>query len=324
MRAAVTGATGFVGRHLVEALLAEGAEVVALLRPTADATGLPEGVRVVRGDVTDPEAVREAVQGVDVVFHLAGIRRAARREVFMAVNAEGTRNVADAAAACTTPPRVVLAGSLAATGPARAGRPVREEDPFRPFEWYGESKARAEEILAGYDGRVPWTVLRPPRILGPGDAENRPFFKLVARGWRLEIGGPPRPMSMVDVSDVVRALLLLARHDAALGEAFFVAADGAMTLAELQEAAARAFGVELRPLRVPPALLWTLATVADGLTTLTGRRLPLNRKLARQLTAPSWECATGKIRSRLGFEPAVSLEESVKASARWYREAGLV
>ena len=131
-------------------------------------------------------------------------------------------------------------------------------------------------------------------------------------------------MSMVDVADVVRALLLLARHEQALGEAFFVAARGAMTLAELQQAAARALGVTLRPLRVPPSLLWTLATMADGVTTLTGRRLPLNRKLARQLTAPSWECSTEKIASRLGFEPAVSLEESVMASARWYREAGLV
>ncbi len=324
MKVFVTGATGFVGRHLLRALLERGDRVVALLRPSADRSVLPPGVETVTGDVTDPASVTQGMRGADLVFHLAGIRRAARREVFMRVNAEGTRHVAEAAARQETPPRIVFAGSLAATGPAREGRPVREEDPFRPFEWYGESKARAEEILASYGDRLPWTSLRPPRILGPGDEENRPFFKLVARGVRLEIGGPPRPMSMVDVADVVRALLLLAEAEEAVGEAFFVAAEGALTLGELMDAAGEALGVRLRPVPVPPALLWTLATLADGVTRLSGRRLPLNRKLARQLTAPSWECSSEKIETRLGFRPRVPLLESVRASARWYREQGLV
>ena len=112
--------------------------------------------------------------------------------------------------------RLVLAGSLAAVGPSTPDRPHVETDPFAPEEWYGESKAEAERIALGTAG-LEVTVARPPRILGPGDRENLVFFRLVKRGIRLEIEGGPRPLSVVDVDDVVELLLLLATRPEAVG-----------------------------------------------------------------------------------------------------------
>ncbi len=324
MRTLVTGATGFVGRALARRLVDDGHVVRALVREGGDPTVLPEGVELVQGDVTDPVSLDAAVQGTDVVFHLAGIRRAATKHDFFQVNAEGTRHLCEAVAKMETPARVVFAGSLAAVGPAREGRPVHEDDPFRPFEWYGESKAEAERILAGYTGRIPWTVARPCRILGPGDQENLVFFKLVAKGLRLVVGGPRRPISMVDVVDVVEALMDMAESDAALGEAFFIAAEPPLSLAELQDIGAEALGIRLKTLYLPQPVLWTLATAADGVSRVSGHRLPLNRKLARQLTAPSWACSIEKAGRLLGWTPKVPIRESVAAAARWYRDAGLV
>ncbi len=140
--------------------------------------------------------------------------------------------------------RLVLCGSLSAMGPSQPGRPHVESDPFAPAEWYGESKAKAEQIAFSYNGRLEVAVARPPRILGPADRENLVFFKLVMRGWRLAIGGGPRPLSMVDVDDVVDGMLLLAERPEAVGEAFFLTANETTTIEELQDRVAAGPGPE--------------------------------------------------------------------------------
>lgn len=295
------------------------------MRHTSNASGL-EGLTVERavGDVTEPESLRAAVDGVDVVFHLAGVRRAPDRETFMRVNAEGTRNVCEAMAATGTRMRLVLCGSLAASGPSTPDRPRREEDPFAPEEWYGESKAEAERIAFSYQGRIDVTVIRPARIIGPGDRENLVFFKLVKKGWKLRIGGGGRPLSMVDVDDVVEQMIRMAESPQALGEAFFCAAEETTSLESLQESIARALAVEPRTLYLPETILRGLASAADAASIVTGKHLPLNRKLARQLLAPAWTCSMEKARRKLGFTPKVPLAESLKRSAQWYVESGLL
>ncbi len=323
MNALITGANGFLGTWLARALAARGDRVACLLRPSSDVTGLA-GLSYTRveGDVTDPASLERAVAGQDVVFHLAGIRRAATREEFMRVNAEGTLFLCEALVRAGGKARLVLCGSLAALGPSSPTRPHVEEDPFQPTEWYGESKAEAERIALSYANRLSVTVARPPRILGPGDHENLTFFKLIQRGVRLEIGGGPRPLTLVDVEDVVDLLLLLAEREEALGQAFFVAGPRPLTLEELQDIGAQELGVRPRTVRLPPAVLKALAATADVVTRATGRKLPLNRKLARQLLAPAWTCSGAKAERLLGFQTRRDVVDSIRRSARWYREQG--
>jgi nucleoside-diphosphate-sugar epimerase len=323
MNALITGANGFLGTWLARALAARGDTVACLLRPSSDVSGL-SGLSYTRveGDVTDPGSLERAVAGRDVVFHLAGIRRAATREEFLRVNAEGTRNVCEALLRTGSRARLVLCGSLAASGPSSPERPHVEEDPFHPAEWYGESKAEAERITLAYADRLPVTVARPPRILGPGDHENLTFFKLMKRGIRLEISGGPRPLTLVDVEDVVDLLLLLAERKEALGQAFFVGGLRDLSLEQLQDIGARELAVSPRTLRLSPWVLKALATTADVITQATGRKLPLNRKLARQLLAPAWTCSGAKAERLLGFRPRREPEDSIRRSARWYQEQG--
>lgn len=318
MEVLITGANGFLGSALSRRLLGEGHRVRALVRPGSDASAL-DGVGVERmsGDVTDASSVQRAVEGTEVVFHLAGLRRAPERSAFFRVNAEGTRTVCDAMLRVGAR-RMVLAGSLAAVGPSRADRPHVETDPFAPEEWYGESKAEAERIALGTAG-LEVTVARPPRILGPGDRENLVFFRLVKRGIRLEVGGGPRPLSVVDVDDVVGLLLLLAVRPEAVGQAFFSPGPDETTLEEIQTLGAEVLGVRPRTLRLSPGRLRALAAMADGFSQLTGKHLPLNRKLARQLLAPAWTCSGEKARARLGWIPRIDARTSIARSAAWYQ-----
>jgi len=317
----ITGANGFLGSALCRRLVEGGHRVRALVRPGSDASAL-EGVGVERvpGDVTDPASVQSAVVGREVVFHLAGVRRAPERAAFFRVNAEGTRTVRDAMLRAGSR-RLVLVGSLAAVGPSEPGRPHVETDPLRPAEWYGESKAEAEQIALGAAG-LEATVARPPRILGPGDRENLVFFRLVKRGIRLEIGGGPRPLSVVDVDDVVELLLLLAVRPEAVGEVFFAPGPEDTSLEEIQDVGAAELGVHPRTLRLSPGRLRALASLADGFSKLTGRRLPLNRKLAAQLLAPAWTCSGDKARARLGWTPRMHVRTSIARSAAWYQARG--
>lgn len=322
MRALVTGANGFLGSWLARRLVERGDRVRCLVRPGSDALALKElAVERVEGDVTRPETLAKATEGVEVVFHLAGIRRAPDRERFFAVNAEGTRNVCEAmvASGCR---RLVLCGSLAASGPSSPERPRREADPFAPEEWYGQSKAAAETIAFSYADRLEVTVARPARILGPGDRENLVFFKLVKKGVRLRIGGGPRPLSLVDVDDVVELLLRMAERKEAVGEAFFAASPETTTLEALQDAVAEALGVRPRTVHLPPSVLRGLSTVADVASQLTGRHLPLNRKLARQLLAPAWTCSTEKAERLLGYRPSTAIGDSIRRSTAWYQQRG--
>jgi nucleoside-diphosphate-sugar epimerase len=318
MRALVTGAGGFLGTALVRALSARGDEVRALVRRPAPALALP-GVEVATGDATDPAALRAAVRDRDVVFHLAGVRRATDPREFLRVNAESTRAVLDAClAAAPGLARFVLAGSMAAAGPSRT--PRREDEPLAPVEPYGASKAAAESIALSYAGRLPVAVARPPRIMGPGDRENLLFFRIARAGLVLDFGD--RPLSWIDVDDCARAFLLLAERPEAAGEVFFLASAETTTAAGLIAEAARALGVRTRRLPVPAAALRALAAAADVVTRLSGRRLPLNRKLAAQVLAPGWVCDPAKARARLGFEATTPLAASIARAARWYVEAG--
>jgi dihydroflavonol-4-reductase len=321
MHALITGANGFLGGALAQRLTAAGHRVRGLVRGEVPQSPSGNAVEWVKGDVTVPASLGPALARVDVVFHLAGIRRAPIRSTFFHVNAEGTRNVCDASWRSGAR-RLVLAGSLAAVGPSRPDRPHVESDPFAPEEWYGESKAEAERIAFGQRGQLEVTVVRPPRILGPRDRENLVFFKLIRRGIRLAIGGGPRPLSVVDVDDVVDFLILVAERPEAVGEAFFCPGPGTTTLEEIQDQGALVLGVHPRTVHLSPAVLKTLAALADLASRATGRHLALNRKLARQLLAPAWTCSGEKAATRLGWRPKVPLQESIARSARWYQSEG--
>jgi 2-alkyl-3-oxoalkanoate reductase len=318
MKALVTGAGGFLGLALVRALRARGDGVRALVRRPSDALAACDA-EVVVGDATDAASLPAAVRGCDVVFHLAGVRRATDPAEFLRVNAESTRLLLDAC--LTAAPglrRFVLAGSRAAAGPARD--PIDEEAPLAPVEAYGASKAEAERIAFSYADRLPVAVARPPRIMGPGDRENLLFFRIARRGVALDFGD--RPLSWIDVDDCARGFLALADAPAARGEAWFLAAPSVTTGYGLMAEAGRALGVRTRRVPVPAPVLTGVAALADAITAVTGRRLPLNRKLARQVLAPGWVCSPEKARMRLAFTAETALEDSVARAAEWYREHG--
>lgn len=307
---------------MVRDLAGRGHEVVALVhRSTRVLDGL--GARVVVGDATRKEDVRPLLTGCELVFHLAGVRRATAPEEFLRVNAESTRVLLEACLhEAPNLARFVLAGSLAALGPSRQAHV--EGDPYRPVEPYGASKAEAERILFSYVDRLPVTVARPPRILGPGDKENLFFFRIARSGLAIGFSGGARPLSFIDVDDCSRGLLVLSERREAVSEAFFLTSPEVTDARAIQLEVARALGRSALPLTVPGWLLRGAAELGEALSLVSGKRYPLNRKLVRQVLAEGWVADPTKARERLGFTAPTPLADSVRRSVAWYRLKGLL
>src|SRR3989475_1600463 len=190
MRAVVTGGAGFIGSHLIEALVQRGDEVVCVERPGASRRWL-DGLDVCYRDsgLEDVAQLAAALAGANVVFHLAGLTEARSPRDFYAVNTEGTARLFRAAAAHNGgAPRVVLMSSLAALGPCRNGDRLSPDTVPYPISHYGHSKLLAEAVAHAFADRVPATIIRPPSVYGPRERGVLKLFQLVRRGIALSVG----------------------------------------------------------------------------------------------------------------------------------------
>jgi uncharacterized protein YbjT (DUF2867 family) len=292
---AVTGATGFVGSHLLDQALAAGHQVRALTRrpqPSRDA------VTWVEGSLADEAALAELVAGSDAVIHVAGSVNASRTG-FADANIAGTR----AMLAASGTRRFVHVSSLAAREPQLSA--------------YGWSKAEAERLVEA--SAAAWTIVRPTGVYGPRDGEFREMFKMATKGVMLL---PPRGrVSLIAVEDLARLLPTLAVEGGA--RTTYEADDGSagVTHAELAHAIGRAVGRRVRAIHVPKAAL-RLAARAD--MRARGDRAKLTLDRVGYLCHPDWTADPAKRPPPALWRPRIALDEGLAATAAWYRANGLL
>jgi nucleoside-diphosphate-sugar epimerase len=319
----VTGATGFVGSHVAEALGRQGVVSRALVRPTSDVRRLASAeIELAPGSLEEPASLRQAMEGVDVVVHLAALTRAHTEEEYHRANVLGTRNLLDALLdAEPRPRRIVYVSSMAAVGPSLDDRPVAPADTPRPLTAYGRSKLAGEALCERAAGSVEVVILRAPAVYGPRDRDLLHFFRLAARGILPVPTGPARPLQLVHVEDLADAVVIAAAGPAA-GGIFHVAERTAYPWAVVGRLVADAMGSRARVVRVPePMILWA-ARASETIGRVTGRASIFNRDKARELLAPGWLCDTESARRTLGFEARIPLAEGLRTTAEWYRTEG--
>lgn len=303
---AITGASGFVGRRLVQRHLARGDSVRILSRKPASESAAQQGATVFCGDLNgDKEDLERFVTGADILYHCAAeLRDAGRMHL---VNVVGTKNLAEAAANRIR--HWVQLSSVAIYGRQPAG-PVTESTPPEERNTYPTSltKLEAEKIVREYSGKggFSFSILRPCKIYGADmpDASLRSMAGYVGRGLFFFIGQPGASANYVHVDNVVEALLLCATHEAARNQAFNLC-DG-FTMEELVAAIARSLGRPAPRMRIPEWMARALSRAAarfiDG--------FPLNEERIAGLTNRTIY-ATDAIRQHLGYRPVVSLEEGI-------------
>jgi nucleoside-diphosphate-sugar epimerase len=321
-RALITGATGFVGGHLVEHLAAEGWELRALVRPTSDTGRLRAlGAELVPGDLGEREVMRKAAAGVEVVFHLAAVTGLRGEKDFDRANVAGTRNLVEAVRhAEPRPRRLVYLSSYAACGPSRPGHARTLDEAPSPLTAYGRTKLAGEEIVRELEADgVEVVVLRAPVVYGPGDHALLPYFRLVRLGLAPAPSGGERELHLIYVGDLARAL---AR-----------ATDGRPGTYPVAEPRVHAWGTVVkelggvlgrRPLRIPlpPVLVRSVAALGETAGSLLGRSVVLNREKAEEMLARSWTCDLSGSERLLPAEDATPLGEGLSRTAEWYTRQG--
>jgi nucleoside-diphosphate-sugar epimerase len=321
-RALVTGGTGFVGSHLVERLVRQDVQVHVLARETSDKTRLPRQVTVVPGDLLDRAALAEALQGVDIVFHLAAATRARSEEGYFRANAEGTRLLVEAICATQPPPRcLIYLSSLAAAGPAENGKPVELHDLPHPITAYGRSKLAGEHYCGRAAPDMDVIMLRAPAVYGPRDRDLFRCFQLAVWGILPVPQGPERLLQFIHVSDLVDALVLAATTPDVSG-VYHVAESRPYAWSEIARWLAQAVGRKVRAVRVPAWLVRTAAALSECGAATVGHATIFNREKAREMLAPGWLCETEAAKRDLGFEGRIPLPVGLTGTAAWYREHG--
>jgi nucleoside-diphosphate-sugar epimerase len=319
VNAAVTGAAGFVGGHVADALRARGDLVRCLVRSRAQGERLSGiGCDLVEGRLDDAPVLRWLVDGCDAVFHVAGAL-AGPEEHLMAVNREGSARVARICRELGVA-RFVYVSSLAVTGPARRGSLRYESAPPRPVTPYGRSKQAGEEAVRA--SGVCFTIVRPPVVYGPRDRQLLRLFRLARLGLVPLLGDGRQELSLVHAADLAEALLAAAAAPATAGGTYHAAHPEVVTQEGLGRAIARAVNRPALPLRVPQELLRPLLALSGRTARLFGRTTVLGPDKLPELVAPAWTCASGALSRDAGWQARTAHAEGLAATARWYAAEG--
>jgi nucleoside-diphosphate-sugar epimerase len=301
---AVTGATGFIGPPLVNALARRGFKLRLLVRrwsPLPSLAGVD--AELVLGDLMDETALKRLVEGAGAVVHAAGLIKARRASDFMMVNRDGTALLS----AFTPDIRLVLLSSLAAREPQLSP--------------YAASKRAAEEVVSGRSG--PWLTVRAPAVYGPGDRETLAYFRMASRGIALQPWLPDARLSLIHVADLAEAVALLV--DKPPEPALFEIDDGregAYLYRDMARAAGKALGRRVWPVAVPRPVMDGVATMNRVLQALGGPVQILNGHKVNEIFHRDWCVHDRRLAAAVPWHARYGLEEGFGDTVAWYRRHG--
>jgi dihydroflavonol-4-reductase len=324
MRVALTGASGYTGGRLLEALRARGDEVAVLVRPHSVSDRVRSlASRVVEGVLGDVAAASGLVEGADAVVHVAAVYRTAGHpdSYYREVNVVGTERLLEAAAR-TGVRRFVHTSTVGVHGHVERP-PADETAPLAPGDIYQATKAEAERLALDFHRRrgVPVAVVRPGAIYGPGETRLLKLFRAIARGRYAIVGTGRTFYHPVFIDDLVDGFLLALDRPEAVGESFLVCGPSYVSQTDLAALVAKHTGGRVLPFRIPARPIQWAGDLVEAICVPLGLEPPLHRRRVDFWTK-SRAFTIEKARRLLGYAPKVDLDEGIARTAAWYREAG--
>ena len=320
----VTGASGFVGSHVVQHLVEKRVHVRAMVRDSAKASDLEAlGVEIATADLKDAAAMRRAVEGVHGVFHIAAsFRQAGVPDAeYHQVNVEGTRRLIEVSIDAGVR-RFIHCSTVGVHGDVK-NPPATESAPIAPGDIYQRSKLAGERIALEHfrDRQLPGVVIRPAMIYGPGDKRTLRLFRMISRRRFFYVGSGNCLVHFVDVRDLARAFHLAMQKEEISGEVYIIAGNRALSLRELSSLIARQLGVPVPWLHVPVQPMQWLGSVCEAVCKPMGIDPPIYRRRVDFFTKTR-SFDSSKARRDLGFEPAQDVNAEVADIINSYRVLG--
>jgi nucleoside-diphosphate-sugar epimerase len=316
MKALVTGATGFIGSFLVEALSRKGYEVTCLVRKTSNLKWLRHlRLQYLQGDLDDTDSYAGKLGEFEYIFHLAGLTKADSARDFYHANAECTQKLVTVAADINPAlKRFLHVSSLAAAGPSIDNRPLSEDAPSCPVSVYGKSKLEGENAVLSSRGIMPVTIVRPPAVYGPRDTDFFLVFRAVQN--RLFPYWGKSSYSLIYVEDLVQGMILAAEKEAAAEKVYYLADSRIYTNDDILTAISSTLGRKAFRLRLPRSILPVLAVLLQKIQ----KKGIINPDKIQEILYPHWTCDPSRAMKELGFHTETPLGEGFKKTADWYRK----
>ena len=321
MKVLVTGATGFVGSHVLDTLHARAIPSAILFRPTSDTRFIRRHLDSIErrtGSVLEPASLVRALEGITHIIHCAGCTKASRYSEYYEVNQGGTRNLVDAANRHSPSLQgLVHISSLAVTGPATPTNPAREDSPLQLISEYGKSKLAAEREVRDHC-RVPYTTLRPPAVYGPRDAGFLPIYRAV-KNHLLPKTSDRQSLSLVFARDLAESIIAcLGRRSAS--QTYFTASREIVTAGTIADEICKQMKVWTIPCPLPAAVLWLVCLTQEIFSRATGKASLLNLQKFAELRAPGWVCDPSRLEQEVGFKCSTLLGVGIAETLAWYRQ----
>ncbi len=321
----VTGGTGFIGSHLVEALLSRGCRVHCIVRETSDLKWLPtEKITLHKTDIANPDLPDDCLNELEHVFHCAGLTSAKTRQEYFEVNANACRSLFELLLPHADRLKSVIhLSSLAAIGPSiNPPEPVDDDTPCHPVTHYGRSKLAGEKIALEYCGRLPMVVIRPPVVYGERETNFFTYLQKLKQGWRIQVGKELRHLSIVYVHDLIRAMLTAAESQIQENPVYLVTDGGVYSWEDVSRIASGLLKVNPKTLVLPLSLIRFAAMASEMKGALLNQPAFLDRQRVKDIRQIAWTASSEKFFHEYGFQPEYSLEVGLKKTLDWYREKG--
>lgn len=328
MNVLITGGTGFIGSRLALKCLEKGdkVRVFGQENTTAEKENRrfieANGGEVVLGSMTDQVKVRQVVEGIDVVFHLAAAQHEANvpDQVFWDVNVTGTQNILDSSVAAGVD-RFIHGSTIGVYG--NWEEEITEESPCRPENIYGITKLEGEKRALAYRDKLPVVIIRISETYGPGDRRLLKLFKAIDKHTFFLIGSGRNLHQLIYVEDLIEGIRRAAERNEALGQIILLAGKAPITTSEMVREIAGVLNVRLPGFRVPLFPLLVLAWVLETVLRPMGIQPPLHRR-RMDFFKKSFSFSSKRAVDLLGFAPQVDFRQGAAKTAWWYRESGLL
>lgn len=323
MKFVITGSNGFVGSNLLNEIQKRypEADILALVRSEKKSE---KNINYVKVDYQNPESLsgKNLFENTDYVFHVAGVTKSHNYKGFYEGNVIPAKNLLEVISKENPSiKRFVLVSSQSAAGPAESlSQPVNELNEKSAIDAYGKSKREAELITEKYSAKIPFNIIRPGGVFGPGDVDFFNIFKMTKTGINVYAGVKHKFISLIFVQDLVRGILDCALSENTINKKYFICNDEPNTWKEIHETIFAVAGKKHFDISIPFIPLFYASYAGTLLSALTGKQFLFNNNKISLSRPEYWVASNKRAKDDFAFNVKYDLNKAIRLTYEWYKQ----